>query len=167
LTMSTTIAAFASKMEQLGALMREIYGCSFNEYFEKILQGTFAGGFDRGLYDGYRLGKSDGRRAEKGVRTTPRRRGKPSNMDEDVARLMVYEVSRAVAGGDTVHGSVISFLKTMEAGYRELSDPTRLPNQKAAEQVYYRLRRSGTSRSSHQKSYDDALRFRISELNKK
>ena len=157
----------ASKLEQLDALMREIYGCSFKEYFEKAGQDNFSGGFDHGLREGYRLGKSDGRHAAKGVKTAPRRRGKPLSMDESVAQLMVNEVSRAVDNGEDVAGAVSAFLKTMEAGYKERGDPTRLPNPDAAEQVYNYLRRRGISPSSQQKLYDDALRLRISELNKK
>jgi hypothetical protein len=161
------MTAPASKLEQLDALMREIYGRSFREYFEKTGQDNFSGGFDHGLWEGYRLGKSDGRRAAKGAKSTPRRRGRPLRMDEDVAQLMVIEVSRAVAGGETVADAVSTFLKTMDAGYKKSGDSIRLPTPEDAEQVYYSLHRSGTSRSSHQKRYDDALRFRIAELKKK
>jgi hypothetical protein len=157
----------ASKLEQLDALMREIYGCSFKEYFEKTRQDSFSGGFDHGLREGHRLGKSDGRRAAKGVKTAPRRRGKPLSMDESVAQLMVNEVSRAVDNGEDVAGAVSAFLKTMEAGYKVRGSPTPLPNPVAVERIYNYLRCSGTSRSSHQKQYDDALRLRIAELNKK
>ena len=157
----------ASKLEQLDALMREIYGCSFKEYFAKTRQDNFSGGFDHGLREGYRLGRYDGRRAGKGVKTAPRRRGKPLSMDESVAQLMVIEVSRAVANGEEVAGAVRTFLKNMEAGYKERGIRTPLPNPVAAERIYNYLRRSGTSRSSHQKQYDDALRFRIAELKKK
>jgi hypothetical protein len=157
----------ASKLQQLDALMREIYGCSFKEYFEKTGQRNFAGGFDHGLWEGYRLGKYDGRRAAKGAKSTPRRRGRPLRMDEDMAQLMMNEVTRAVAGGETVAGAVSTFLETMEAGYKKSGDSIRLPSPEDAEQVYYSLRRRGTSGSSHQKRYDDALRFRIAELKKK
>jgi hypothetical protein len=91
--MSTTIAAFASKMEQLDALMREIYGCSCDEF----LNDSVGLSFNRGLYDGYRLGNADGRRAAKGQKLDPKGRGRPPVMEKGLTALMVYHVHKARA----------------------------------------------------------------------
>jgi hypothetical protein len=109
-----------SKTAQLDTLMRELHGCSFDEFVKRAMQYAF----DSGLLEGHRLGRTDGSRAAKGRKNKPKRRGRPSVIDDRVATLMVHEVSEAQKNGIAVEDAVIDVLEAQEVGRRVLDDPS-------------------------------------------
>jgi hypothetical protein len=174
----------ASKTEQLETLMQELHGCTFDEFVNRAMLFSF----DQGLLEGHRIGRTDGRRKAKGLKNTPKRRGRPSAIDEGVAPLMLHEVSEAQKSGIAVKDAVIDFLKSQEVGKKvlELDDPEIFETAAAAKRIakavereldhpktrrsamrfYHRIRRKGRSASSLQSSWDETLRSKIDLLKK-
>jgi hypothetical protein len=108
------------KTEQLDTLMRELHGCSFDEFVDKAM----SLGFDEGLLEGHRIGRTDGSRQARGRKGRPKRRGKPSVIDDDLATLMLHEVSEAQKQGIAVKDAVIDVLERQEIGRRLLDNPS-------------------------------------------
>jgi hypothetical protein len=107
-----------SKKEQLDTLMRELHGSAFDEFVQEAM--SFA--YDRGLLEGHRLGTNEAWRKAKGLKGRPKRRGKPSWIDDRVATLMVHEVGEAQKSGIAPKDAVIDFLVRQELGNKVLND---------------------------------------------
>ena len=165
-----------SKINQLETLMKEIYGCGFDAFLEKMIERSF----DQGLKKGYRLGKSDGRRVAKGLEEIPKKRGRPMAMDRGFAVLMVKHVrERRAESNLTIKEAVNEFLEIMKKGIKKFgllkisnqtrtcddSKVSRLPNLEQAVATYHRAQANDTF-GSWEKMFtpDDALRERIRRL---
>ena len=142
--------------------MKEIYGCGFDAFLEKMIERSF----DQGLKKGYRLGKSDGRRVAKGLEEIPKKRGRPMAMDRGFAVLMVKHVrERRAESTLTIKEAVNEFLEIMKKGIKKSRNVSRLPNLEQAVATYHRAQANDMF-GSWEKMFtpDDALRERIRRL---
>jgi hypothetical protein len=112
-----------SKYKQLDKLMLQLYKCSFEDFCNNFFQLVY----ERGLVDGYRVGKKDGRRAAKGIKQEPKKTGRPIRFE--FTDIMECEVSKARASGKTIEQAVEDFLATMCAGIIEV-DPAEIADAK-------------------------------------
>jgi|SRR5262249_1857175 len=155
-----------SKHNQLDELMQELYQCSFDEFKDKFFQGAF----NKGLVAGYKIGKPDGRRAAKGLKSELRRRGRPTKMNAGLSSLLVDEVGKARAAGKTTKQGVEGFLATMRRGLIKHGGPIiiaevkRLPTTKEGVAMYYRLRANKQSFWQLSFKNNDSLGLYVREL---
>jgi hypothetical protein len=108
-----TASAFARNLadweRELDACMRAVYGCSLAEFCEKAVA--------YGREWGQREGRTAGRRSAKGLKTPPRKRGRPSEIDEGERTLLIHGVETRKPD-HTIKEAVTYFLHAMQAGER-------------------------------------------------
>jgi hypothetical protein len=102
-------SGWLSKRNQLDEFVQQLYGCSFDESLDKFFQRAY----DRGLVADYKIGRTDGRRAAKGLKTESKKRGRPTKMSNGLNSLLVDEVNKARAVGKTTTQGVERFFATM------------------------------------------------------
>jgi hypothetical protein len=131
MTNPETSADVRAKIDEIDALMRDIFGCSLDEY-----QMCF---FFRGYAQGEKAGRTAGRRAAKGLKERRKKRGRPLKIGDDLKALLIHAV-KTREPETTIKEAVIGFLKVMQRGARELGDSSRstLPSLKEALGAYYR-----------------------------
>jgi hypothetical protein len=154
----------ATQLEQINALLRERYGCSLHELFDCL--------FERGLLEGYRLGKIDGRRAAKSKTGKPARRGRPPLMSESLQWLMIDHVDKRHKDM-SIDIAIGEFLKIMNRGDWELRKDAnlgdekklQLPSKPEVKRVYFRAKNKAKHHGSAvATNRDDVLRWRIAQL---
>jgi hypothetical protein len=99
---------FKNTQAQIDALMREAYGCTLEEFSNKL----FKAGFDHG--------KQAGRRIAKGKPAVPKRVGRPSLVNPELLAFMLHEVRNRK--GDT-RELMVRFMETMRAGEQKFLQP--------------------------------------------
>jgi predicted transposase YdaD len=122
-----------AQMERLDQLMRVIYGSSFSEFLRKFFRQAYSEGREEGKREGY----AAGRRAAKGIKGDPKKRGRPLEIEQGVKTLMAWHVDQQRIDGKTVKKSINEFLAIMRRG----EPRTPLPSAKKAMQAYYRHRK--------------------------
>jgi hypothetical protein len=142
-------------LTQLETVVQDIYKCSLIEFFLRE--------YNRGLLDGYRLGKIDGRRAAKGRKKTRAQLGRPASVDRSLCGLMIYQVDKAKLSGSTVEQAIDVFLKTLQLGAQERGERRNLPTLPQATRAYYKRTQSHQSRDATLRDLLDLLK-RIEEL---
>ena len=108
-------------------------------------------GSTRGFQEGIQAGRTEGRRAAKGLNPKPGKRGPPYQIDEGLIRLLIDCVNNRKKG-TSVKNAVRYFLKAFSAGEKFLAQhgndpglgqlapdgPFRLPTEDQAIRAYYR-----------------------------
>jgi hypothetical protein len=113
------IGAFARELteRELDACSRAVYGLSHVDFCDILF--TYA--FTRGLEQGERKGRTAGRRAAKGLKTSAKKRGRPSEINEGERTLLIHAVE-ARKPGQTIKEAVTYFLRALQKGKRYVAD---------------------------------------------
>jgi hypothetical protein len=129
-------AGHRRKLDRLDAATRDVYGCSF----EQLIDAVYGHAYDRGRRVGSQEGHTAGRRAAKGLREPPKKRGRPIEVDQNLRPLLVHTIETRKPG-DTVRDAVHHFLEAMRRGAKELKIKDELPRTDKLMRAYYRDRK--------------------------
>jgi hypothetical protein len=101
----------ADRELELDACSQAIYGRSHAEFCDKLYGYAFARGHEQGV----REGRTAGRRAAKGLKTSAKKRGRPLEIDENLRAFLIYHVNKRERGQST-RGAVIALLRRWQVG---------------------------------------------------
>ena len=126
--------------DQLAALdevVREIYGCTHSEFMYKIFLDASENAFE----EGWQKGRASGRRAAKGLKGEPKKRGRPPKIDSSIRTLLMVHVNQEREKGKPVKEAIAELSEIIRRGAEPLGASVFLPTTTKASQVYYRDRK--------------------------
>jgi hypothetical protein len=146
------VSRFVSKVKRLDVLMLSVYGCTLDEYANRLLAAGYDVGFQRGKKEGY----SAGRRKAQGL-PPAKAHGHPLGIDKGTRVLMKDQVDRRPKGM-TVEAAIKesleriqigqAFWEKMQTGGKARGSSEKLPSVKKAKAAYYRDRKKTVPVSS-------------------
>jgi hypothetical protein len=152
--------ALGQQLERLDGIVLEVYGCTFREFTSK----TFCYGYKTGFGRGLRKGRTLGRRAAKGLKGKPNKRGRRPEIEPWLSTLLTFHVDREHEAGKLVEQAAQEFLEIIRRGLVTVNRlkaaetavaEAALPNLPKAIRAYYRNRNKKPSDRKRKRSQKD------------